>query len=81
MCPVANTFSSRFCESVFNILHDFLFIFKMKAGTFILSFAIAIQATAMTPPGLIPSNTEDMTAFFNTSTLATNGAPITQADM
>jgi hypothetical protein len=37
----------------------------------------------MTPPGLIPSNTENMTAFFNISTLATNGngAPITQAGM
>ena len=42
------------------------------------SFLFASFAAAMTPLGLVPSNTENMTAFFNTSVLAVNGAHITQ---
>jgi hypothetical protein len=53
----------------------------MKEGTSIFSFVIANLATAMAPPGLVPLNTENMTAFFYTSKFATNVAPIAQAGM
>ncbi|RDW78463.1 hypothetical protein BP5796_06315 [Coleophoma crateriformis] len=51
----------------------------MKAGSISLILALVGVVSAMTPPGLIPSNTENMTVFFNTSSLATNGIAIAQS--
>ncbi|RDW74138.1 hypothetical protein BP5796_07580 [Coleophoma crateriformis] len=52
----------------------------MKAGSFTLVAAALVGMTsAMTPSGLIPSNKENMTVFFNTSALATNGAAVSIA--
>ncbi|RDW63819.1 hypothetical protein BP6252_11364 [Coleophoma cylindrospora] len=48
----------------------------MKAGSFIVAAAVTGLANAMTPPGVFPVNTENMTVFFDTSVLATNGVNI-----
>jgi len=57
----------------------YILLYTMRAGSFAVTFGLAGCVSSMTPPGLIPSNAENMTAFFDTTKLATNGAAITQA--
>lgn len=52
----------------------------MKTGSFAaLAAFYAGVVNAMTPAGVFPVNTENMTNFYDTSTLATNGANIAKA--
>jgi hypothetical protein len=51
----------------------------MKAGSFALAALFVGYVLAMTPAGVFPVNKENMTNFFDTTTLATNGANIPRA--
>jgi len=48
----------------------------MRAGSFTAAAVLASVVLGMTPPGVLPVNTENLTNFYDTSTLATNGANI-----
>jgi phosphatidylethanolamine-binding protein (PEBP) family uncharacterized protein len=51
----------------------------MRAGSFFMTSLLAYNGAAMTPAGVFPVNTENMTNFFQVATLATNGANIPKA--
>lgn len=41
--------------------------------------ALVRLGAAMTPAGVLPKNTEDLTNYYDTSTLATNGVNVAKA--
>lgn len=53
----------------------------MRAGSFALFTAATGMASAMTPVGLFPVNTENMTVYFDPTVAAVNGFNVPQASM
>ncbi|KAL3423756.1 phosphatidylethanolamine-binding protein PEBP protein [Phlyctema vagabunda] len=63
------------------IFHSLLYII-MRASSFAILAAAAVvgQASANTPPGVFPVDNNQMTNFYDTSVLATNGVNIPKAN-